>query len=392
MQLQFHISTALRVVAEAHVAEILRDAGTEGKHVKAIAQPKNLDPSKLARILRLLATHHVFVEVAPNIFANNRLSTILDTGKSVESLIKHPEDRFAGTQGIVALLAHTADDSFKTSAYLPEVLFDPAHGHLSDPDKTAFNRAFKCDVPMWTYFEAPGNEARLGRFGHAMDGVKNMGRPDIILSGFDWKGLPKDSLVVDVGGGIGSQAMTLAQHHPHLKFVVQDRAPVVKDAVQFWNDNMPGVLKSGRVELQGHDFFDPQPVKNADIFLLSLVLHDWSDALCISILQQLRAAATPSTRVVIRDNLMLYACAEDAAKGIPGAAQNLPPAPLLPNRGQATAMPYFVDMQMMGFFNGMERTFTQVKELMAQAGWRVAEVHHGEPFQLSQQKVVGVPM
>jgi hypothetical protein len=40
-----------------------------------------------ARILRLLATNHVFIEVSPDIFANNRLSTVFDTGKPIEELI-----------------------------------------------------------------------------------------------------------------------------------------------------------------------------------------------------------------------------------------------------------------------------------------------------------------
>ena len=54
----------------------------------------------------------------------------------------------------------------------------------------------------------------------------------ILLLGFDWKGLKQDAVVVDVGGGIGSQSMTLAQNHSHLRLVVQDREPVVKDAIQ----------------------------------------------------------------------------------------------------------------------------------------------------------------
>ena len=40
-----------------------------------------------ARVLRLLATNHIFSEVSPDVFANNRLSTVLDTGKHVEELI-----------------------------------------------------------------------------------------------------------------------------------------------------------------------------------------------------------------------------------------------------------------------------------------------------------------
>ena len=31
--------------------------------------------------MRLLATHHIFSEVAPNVFANNRISSALDKGK-----------------------------------------------------------------------------------------------------------------------------------------------------------------------------------------------------------------------------------------------------------------------------------------------------------------------
>jgi hypothetical protein len=40
-----------------------------------------------ARVLRLLATNYIFVEISPDVFANNRLSTVLDTGKPVEELI-----------------------------------------------------------------------------------------------------------------------------------------------------------------------------------------------------------------------------------------------------------------------------------------------------------------
>lgn len=40
-----------------------------------------------ARILRLLATHHIFKETAPDVFTHNRLSTVLDTGKSVEEVL-----------------------------------------------------------------------------------------------------------------------------------------------------------------------------------------------------------------------------------------------------------------------------------------------------------------
>jgi hypothetical protein len=40
-----------------------------------------------ARVLPLLDTNCIFTEVSPDVFANNDLSSFLDTGKSVEELL-----------------------------------------------------------------------------------------------------------------------------------------------------------------------------------------------------------------------------------------------------------------------------------------------------------------
>lgn len=41
----------------------------------------------LGRILRLLATNHIFQEIAPDVFTNNRISGSMDSGKSVKDII-----------------------------------------------------------------------------------------------------------------------------------------------------------------------------------------------------------------------------------------------------------------------------------------------------------------
>lgn len=48
---------------------------------------------------------------------------------------------------------------------------------------------------------------------------------------YDWKSLPQDALVVDVGGGIGSASLALAKDHFNLKIVIQDRQPVVENGI-----------------------------------------------------------------------------------------------------------------------------------------------------------------
>lgn len=40
-----------------------------------------------ARLLRALATHHIFAEVAPDVFAHNRISSVMDTGKDVAEIL-----------------------------------------------------------------------------------------------------------------------------------------------------------------------------------------------------------------------------------------------------------------------------------------------------------------
>jgi hypothetical protein len=41
-----------------------------------------------APLLRLLAVRGIFKEVAPDVFANNRFSLLMDTGKTVEEILR----------------------------------------------------------------------------------------------------------------------------------------------------------------------------------------------------------------------------------------------------------------------------------------------------------------
>jgi len=46
----------------------------------------------LAHYLRFLAFHHVFREISPDVFANNRLSGLMDSGFPVKDLIAEHVD------------------------------------------------------------------------------------------------------------------------------------------------------------------------------------------------------------------------------------------------------------------------------------------------------------
>lgn len=95
-----------------------------------------------------------------------------------------------------------------------------------------------------------------------------------------------------------------------------------------------------------HDFFASQPVKNANMFLICMILHDWPDAECVTILQHLHKAAKPSMQLVVVDNIMAYACKDTTLSNIPGAADiPHPQEPLLPNMGAVNMVTYLADVQ-----------------------------------------------
>jgi hypothetical protein len=64
-----------------------------------------------------------------------------------------------------------------------------------------------------------------------------------------------------------------------------------------------------------HDFFTLQPVTDATVFLLRVILHDWPDAFAHRILLHLREAAAPHTKLVLADFVLPLACVENFGVG-----------------------------------------------------------------------------
>ncbi|KAI0087132.1 S-adenosyl-L-methionine-dependent methyltransferase [Irpex rosettiformis] len=396
----YFISSSLGVVIQAHVPEILREAGPKGLDIKGIAAPTGINADKLGHVLRLLATNHIFREVAPDVFANNRLSASLDTGKSVADILADPESKYDGTASAAAMIETMTTDGLLNAAHFSDVLFNPNLTNSGEPNETAFNLAFKTDLPYFEWLSKPEQAYKNKRFITGMHAGNRISAQGVILKGestrFDWKSLPEDSVVVDVAGGVGTQTLTLAKEFSHLKYVVQDRASVIEDdAHKFWNAELPEVLSSGRVQLQAHDIFAPQPIRGAAVFIVRAIVHDWSDDYCVKFLSQLRAAATPSTQLIVIDNVIPYACADSQPSldsDVPGAANVRPtaPAPLLPNFGAASLLTYLADIAMLSQLNGQERTIAQFARLFERSGWKLVRVHT-DGFNYHDIKTIGVP-
>ncbi|KAK6981651.1 O-methyltransferase-domain-containing protein [Favolaschia claudopus] len=293
------------------------------------AQRKGYRSSK--RILRLLATHHIFREVSPGVFANNRISSTLDKGKPSSVLFANRETRFGGSCGIAAFVEVLAEMGGKSANYLAE--------SLRTPGLLPFNLAYNTTEPMFEWMERPENSYHVNRFAVAMEGTAAMEQEDAIFRGFDWGALPCESVIVDVGGGIGHVSLTIAKKYPHLRVVNQDFSSPIETSRVHWKEKFPEHLDRQMVEFQVHDFFNPQPVKNAAVFLLRHIMHDWPDDQAVLILKNLREAAQQETQLVVMEKVVPFASAGTLADSempqIRGTEGTVAETPLLPNWGAA---------------------------------------------------------
>ncbi len=71
----------------------------------------------------------------------------------------------------------------------------------------------------------------------------------------------------------GGFELQLCRLYPDLKFIVQDRAPVLNQAKEvLWPKENPSALAEGRVTFMEHDFFQPNPVHDAEVYWLRYIL------------------------------------------------------------------------------------------------------------------------
>ncbi|KAF8510757.1 S-adenosyl-L-methionine-dependent methyltransferase [Gautieria morchelliformis] len=365
------ISSSLAFTVDTNVPDILHEAGPQGLHAKDLASKTGTSENHLARVLRYLATRHVFREVDPDVFANNRVSsTMVKSGKTLTDIQEKPMHRYDDA-GTAAAVGHISDEGFKSSTFLTEYIKDPSR-HTAP-----FNIAFDTKLSLWEWFEQPGNDWRLRRFIALMTHEGKLINASIFTEAIDWKALKPSDVVVDVAGNVGTVTLILAKAFPHLKYVVQDLGKVIPDASKFWAAQYPEAIADGRVTLQEHDFFQEQPVKGAAIYFMRFIVHDWADAENIKILKNIRAAASPTSKLILFENCVQYACVDPAHSS---ESRKAPPYPLLPNLGMGGgAYLTMLDMHMMTVLNGQERTPGGYLALGNATGWKLQSMKHGLP-------------
>jgi ubiquinone/menaquinone biosynthesis C-methylase UbiE len=149
--------------------------------------------------------------------------------------------------------------------------------------------------------------------------------------------------VVDVGGGTGNLLAAILERHPSTHGVLAD-VPHVIEAARTRIASL-GVLE--RCHFQAIDFFERVP-GGGDVYLLSHVIHDWTEEQCLAILRNCRRAMNPASRLQIVEMVL--------------------PAGDEPHPGK------LLDLAMLVMPGGQERTVEEYRLLMHAAGLRMTRV------------------
>jgi O-methyltransferase domain/Dimerisation domain len=214
--------------------------------------------------------------------------------------------------------------------------------------KTALDEVY--GKPLWEHFKDTPADAQI--FNDAMTSLSMMDSP-AVAEAYSFEGVGS---VVDVAGGHGLLLATVLGRNPKLKGTLFDAPHVVAGAKD-------GPLKPflSRCTLVGGDMFASVPA-GADAYMMKHIIHDWPDQMCIKLLKLCRKAAAPGGRLLVVDCVI-------------GPGNNFSPAK-------------FLDLQMLLFPGGMERTEKQFRELFTAAGWRLNRI---VPTSAGEAVVEGLP-
>ncbi|KAL4915849.1 S-adenosyl-L-methionine-dependent methyltransferase [Aspergillus aurantiobrunneus] len=372
---QYNEARALHIMAELRVPDAIAKKESQQASLEELSEVTGIEKRKLGRLMRCLCSIHVFQEVQPGVFANNTISSAL-----------------VDNEPLRAYIVMFALDIYSASGILPKTLLDAEKGPSYDVRKTAFQDAIGTGQTRWEWFEEKVPAGQLqdpvgvypGPWGPTLtDSLQGKQSEDLVarpelanfglamyagglitgsahLHDYPWQSLGK-AQVVDVGGGVGGFCIQLSHLYPDLTFVVQDRAPALKQAEAIvWPKESPKALAEGRVSFMPHDFFNENPVKGAEVYWLRNVMHDWSDDYCVKILSALRDSMNERSRLIICDQVMntTVGCEEIECA----------PKPLPANYGYFTRYSHQRDLAMMTLINGIERTPAEFKDIASRAG------------------------
>ena len=309
MAMGHFVSRIVYLAARLDLADRLADGP---RTAEELAGPTGTDTRSLYRLMRTLGNLGILTESATRHFSLTPLGEALKTGAPGSA-----------RASVLTIASDWWIDGIK------ELLYSIQTG------QSGFEKALGASIFDWL----SKRPAEASLFSDTMIGFHGA-EPPAVAASYDFSAV---ATLVDVGGASGNLLSTILSQHPEPRGILFDLPHVVRDA--------PPLLQArgvaDRVTIESGSFFDRVP-PGGDAYLLSHIIHDWSEEQCLRILGNCRRSMNPAGRVLMIEMVL--------------------PEGDTPHPGKMT------DLLMLVGPGGQERTEQEYDTLLRKAGFRLTSV------------------
>jgi len=303
-------SSCLYAAITLNVADHLKDGPLT---MAELAKATGANEEALYRVLRLLASLGIFAEVSPGQFGLTPAADLLR------------KDVAGSLRGM--------------AVFLPDPLHYRIYGNVMHSLSTGAPAAeFTLGMPVFQYLEK--DQAYSQVFNDAMTA---MSAPvaNAAIEVYDFSGI---GLLVDVAGGHGELLMSILRACPSVKGILADLGHVVDGA-------KPRIASAGladRMQAVACDFFQAVPA-GGDAYIMKHIIHDWDDERASTILKNIATAmGTKKGKVILLESVLAAGNTPDFGK--------------------------FIDIEMLLFPGGRERTADEFRSLFERSGFHLTKI------------------
>ena len=260
MSMGYAVPFLLRTAAQLSLADHLADGP---RTAAELAAATSTHAPSLYRLLRTLASVGIFSEDESHRFSLTPLAEPLRSG--IPGSVR------------TSILSITGD------------LFVVPWSKLLYPVQTgqpAFDHHF--GVPFFDHLAINPEEAAL--FSDLLIGI-NRADPPAVAAAYDFSSF---SHIADIGGGTGHLLATVLASHPGPRGTLFDLPHCQAGA----DELIASRGLADRVTFTAGSFFESIPT-GCDLYLMSHIVHDWSEEQCLTILGNCHRAMSPTSRLLI---------------------------------------------------------------------------------------------
>lgn len=299
------LSSAIHAAAELGIADLLWTKSEQS--IDELASTLKVDSRSLFRLLRYLVSYQIFSQNSNSTFSLNPEASYLadEHPESIRHALLVTSGHRWNALGAIKQAIVTGKPAF-------DVLYEKTYYQYLAKDPEAAER-FNAHMTTYTQEE------------------------DKLIAPF----LPISDArtLIDIGGGQGQFLNEILSNFSHVYGILFD----LENAFSQLRINQ----SQDRWKTQSGDFFESVP-RDADVYVLKRVLHNWSDEDCLRILSNIHHAMKKGSKILIIEGIVPENNLQDSAKD--------------------------ADLFLMCLFAGSERTENEFHKLANQAGLQITQI------------------